>query len=96
MAKMHILFFKLSINSLSIHFKNILFYFTCILYLQCKVGETGQRSNLRVGETGVGEMGVGETGQILGEMGVCKTGVGEMGVNRVGPGRSAWVVSANF
>ena len=37
----------------------------------------GQRSNLRVGETGVGEMGVGETGQIIGE-----TGVGEMGVNR--------------
>ena len=34
MAKMHILFYKLSINYLLIHFKTFLFYFKCILYLQ--------------------------------------------------------------
>ena len=45
-----------------------------------KSRRNGQRSNLRVGETGVGEMGVGETGQIIGETGVGETGVGEMGV----------------
>ena len=45
------------------------------MYKILSVGETGQTSHLRVGETGVGEMGVGETG-------VGETGVGEMGIPR--------------
>ena len=85
MAKMHILFFKLSINlTLNTFLKHFFLYFTCILYLQLRVGERDRGRILSVGKTGVGKMGVGKTGQIIGETGVGETGVGETGVGEMG------------